>query len=143
MKVIRFDEVIKGVFCAKNVTPYGYFAIVGTQSTSVYLAYAEEGFAVYDHIWTLSQYDCRRANVGASIALVEFLANGTGDFLTYSQTGQIAQWSLSGQKCLGIIAKLPHISQMCVYSNAPDLVCYSRVQRRFFKVKKDTDIKNF
>lgn len=110
MKVIRFDEVIKGVYCAKNVTPYGYFAIVGALSMSVYLAYAEEGFAVYDHIWTLTQYDFRRANVGVSIAFVEFLTNGSGDFLTYSQTGQIAHWSTSGQKCLGTIAKVPYIS---------------------------------
>lgn len=56
VKVIRYDEDVKGVFCTKNTSPYGYLAILGKRSISLYMAYADEGFAVYDHLWTLMHY---------------------------------------------------------------------------------------
>lgn len=50
--------------------------------------------------------------MGASISLIEFMPQSNGDFLTYSQSGDIAIWSNAEKKCMGVIAKLPYISQI-------------------------------
>ena len=54
VKVVRFDEDIQRVFCSKNTGQFGYIAIVGNTRISLYLAYAEEIVAVYDHVMTLT-----------------------------------------------------------------------------------------
>jgi len=54
VKVIRFDEDIRRVFCSRNTTGFGYIAIVGLSKMSLYYAYADEIVAMYDHKWTLN-----------------------------------------------------------------------------------------
>ena len=54
VKVIRFDEYIRRVFCARNTSPFGYIAILGNTKISIYLAYADEIVAMYDHILTMN-----------------------------------------------------------------------------------------
>jgi hypothetical protein len=55
--VQRFDEDIRYVFCSKNISPYGYIAVVGATKLSIYLAYADECTSTYDHVWTISKYE--------------------------------------------------------------------------------------
>lgn len=97
VKVISFDEDIKRVFCAKSTNTYGHFAIVGATKLTVYLAYAEDVFAGYDELMTLTKYDLIKYRIGPQVSLVEFLPSG--DFYTYSHNGDLAQWSLK-QKLL-------------------------------------------
>ena len=54
VKVIHFDEDVQKVFCARNTSPFGYIAVVGQNMVILYLTYAEEASAAYDHIWKLS-----------------------------------------------------------------------------------------
>lgn len=42
VKVIRFDEDIRQVFCSSNTSPFGYIAVLGSTKLTMYLAYAEE-----------------------------------------------------------------------------------------------------
>jgi hypothetical protein len=48
VKVIRFDEDIRRVFCSRNISPFGYIAILGETKMCLYLAYADEIVAMYD-----------------------------------------------------------------------------------------------
>lgn len=67
VKVIRYDEDIQKIFCSRNTAPFGYVAIVGNTKLSLYLAYAEEINAIYDHIWTITQMDFKINKIGQKI----------------------------------------------------------------------------
>ena len=54
VKVIRFDEDIKQVFCSRNVSQLGYIGIIGKSKISFYFAYAEEINATVDFVWSLN-----------------------------------------------------------------------------------------
>ena len=94
VKVIRFDEDIRKVFCARSTSPFGYIAVLGTNKLSIYLAYADEATAMYDHIVTMSQWDFRNRNVGPKVELIDF-TDSCESFVSYQSTGEICLWSIS------------------------------------------------
>ena len=67
VKVIRYDEDIRAIFCAQNTSPFGYIAILGQDKLCIYLAYADEASAMYDHIWTIRSWDFRSHNLGPKV----------------------------------------------------------------------------
>ena len=93
VKVIRYDEDIKSVFCSRNTSPFGYIAIIGKTKISIYYAYAEEINATYDHIKTFNQWDLRMYNAGSRVELLDF-TDKCEFFVTYSGTGELALWSI-------------------------------------------------
>ena len=137
VKVIRFDEDIQKVFCSRNTGPFGYIAIVGNTKLSLYLAYAEEINAVYDWVWTLTQMDLKRNLIGQKIQLLDF-SNKCDEFYTYSQTGEIAVWSISEKRLIRLITKLNRfehpLTMMKVVGKDNTIVCYTRIHRRFFVI---------
>lgn len=105
VKVIRFDEDIKRVMCSRNTSAFGYIAIIGTTKTSMYLAYADEVLAIYDHAWTLNQWDLRLNSAGSRVELIDF-TDSCENFYTYSCTGELACWSIKDKKFSEFITKI-------------------------------------
>ena len=137
VKVVRFDEDIQRIFCSRNTGSFGYITIVGNTKLSLYLAYAEEIVAVYDHVWTLTQMDLKRNLVGSKIQLLDFTAN-CDEFITYSQTGEIVSWAIGEKKFVRQITKLGRfehpLTMMKVVGKNKTVVCYSRIHSRFLVI---------
>lgn len=93
VKVIRFDEDIRHVYTSRNTSPFGYIALIGSTKLSIYLAYADELVVMYDHTWTMGQWDLRLNNIGPKVELFDF-TDSCESFVTYSTSGEIALWSL-------------------------------------------------
>ena len=93
VKVIRYDEDIRKVYCSRNTSPFGYIAIIASTKLSIYLAYADEINAMYDLAWTLTQWDLREFDSGARVEIIEF-SDSCESIFTYSNTGELSIWSL-------------------------------------------------
>lgn len=141
VKVIRFDEDIKRVFCSRNTSPFGYIAVVGVTKICIYLAYAEEVVAMYDHVMTLTQYDVRCANLGHRIDLLDF-TKSCELFFTYSTqcTGDIGIWSLKNKKLKSVLYRLsPQDMPLSIMRTAmEDRLCvgYNRIYQKFILIQK-------
>lgn len=81
------------MFCSRNTSPFGYIAIIGNTKVSIYLAYADEIVAMYDHIWTLNQWDLRMNSAGARADLIDF-TDSCESFVVNSCTGDVTTWSI-------------------------------------------------
>ena len=84
---------------ARNISPYGYLALIGESMMSIYLAYAEEDSCTYDLIWTIEFSDLRKfdVDIGRRIETIDFSPN-CEEFISYMNTGQLCLWSVK-QKC--------------------------------------------
>lgn len=135
VKKIRFDEDIRRIFCSQNTCPFGYIAILGNTKLAIYLAYADEAVAMYDFQWVLSQWDLRLNAAGTKIELLDFSADGNS-FVTLSQTGEIAEWSLKHKEFLEIWVKLSFkelpMVQMKFLDQKDQIICYSRLKQNFY-----------
>ncbi len=69
------------------------------------MAYADEVLCVYDHVWTLNQWDLRLNNAGSKVELIDF-ADAGQTFFIYSTTGEVSQWHLGRKVCMEIVQKI-------------------------------------
>jgi len=97
VKIIRYDEDIEAIFCARNISPYGFIAIVGQSKLSIYLAYSDDTSCTYDHVWTINFWDFRKLNIGRKIELVDF-SNNCEEFIAYTNTGVLVVFDLKKHK---------------------------------------------
>jgi len=88
-----FDEEIRRLVTARNISPYGYLALIGETKLSIYLCYAEEEACTYDHVWTINFWDLRSKNIGKSIEIIDFSPN-CEDFVAYMNSGKICTFSM-------------------------------------------------
>ena len=105
IKVIVFDEVIKQMVTSRNISPFGYLALIGETKMSIYLTYAEEDTCTYDHIWTINFWDLRKLQIGKRIELIDF-SNNCEEFIAVTNTGELNLWSIKKLKFLRKITKL-------------------------------------
>ena len=42
---------------SRNISPFGYVALIGETKLSIYLTYAEHDSCTYDRIWTLNFFE--------------------------------------------------------------------------------------
>ena len=105
IKVIVFDEVIKQMVTSRNISPFGYLALIGETKMSIYLTYAEEDSCTYDHIWTINFWDLRKLQIGKRIELIDF-SNNCEEFIAVTNTGELNLWSIKKLKFLRKITKL-------------------------------------
>ena len=105
VKIIVFDEEIKKLVPARNISPYGYLALIGESKLSIYLAYAEDESCTYDHVWTISFWSLRKENIGKSIEVIDFSPN-CEDFVAYMNSGKIVTFSIKRTKFMDCCATL-------------------------------------
>ena len=105
VKIIMFDEEIRSMIPARNISPYGYLALIGETKMSIYLAYAEEEICTYDHVWTINFWDFRNQDIGKSIEVIDFSPN-CEDFVAYMNDGKITTWSIKQSELTSCCATL-------------------------------------
>ena len=115
IKVIVFDEVIKQMITTRNVSPFGYLALIGETKLSIYLTYAEEDSCTYDHIWTINFWDLRKLRIGKRIELIDFSPN-CEEFIAYTNTGDLSLWSIKKMKFLKRLIRLTSSKQTPITS---------------------------
>ena len=130
VKVIVFDEEIKKLIPARNISPYGYLALIGESKLSVYLAYAEDESCTYDHIWTINFWDLRKENIGKSIETIDFSPN-CEDFVAYMNSGKIVTFSIKRTKLADCCATLSWrnqcpVTQLRSFQNNKKCVAFSK-----------------
>lgn len=103
--MIVFDEVIKEMITSRNISPFGYLALIGDTKVSLYLTYAEEDSCTYDHVWTINFWDLRKLAIGKRIELVDFSPN-CEELVAITNTGDITLWSIKKLKFIRKITKL-------------------------------------
>ena len=72
---------------------------------SLYYAYADEIVAMYDHKWTLNQWDLRMNNSGVRVELLD-ITDSCQSFVTYSSSGEVSLWSIKTKSFTQKISKL-------------------------------------
>ena len=97
IKIIMFDEMIKQMITARNLSPFGYLALIGETKMTIYLTYSEDDTCTYDHVWTINFWDIRKLKIGKRIELIDFSPN-CEEFLAISNTGDLTLWSIKKMK---------------------------------------------
>jgi len=90
---------------SRNVSPFGYLALIGDTKMSIYLTYAEEDTCTYDHVWTINFMDMRKNQIGKRIELIDFAPN-CEEFIAVTNTGDLTLWSLKKTKYIRKIITL-------------------------------------
>lgn len=110
IKMIVFDEVIKQMITSRNVSPFGYMALIGETKISIYLTYAEDDSCTYDHIWTINFWDLNKLKIGKRIELIDFSPN-CEEFIAYTNTGDLSLWSIKKMKFIKRLKTLSNSKQ--------------------------------
>ena len=90
---------------SRNISPFGYLALIGDTKMSIYLTYAEEDTCTYDHVWTINFMDMRKNQIGKRIELIDFSPN-CEEFIAITNTGDLTLWSLKKTKYIRKIITL-------------------------------------
>ena len=130
VKIIVFDEEIKKLVPARNISPYGYLALIGESKLSIYLAYAEDESCTYDHVWTISFWSLRKEGIGKSIEVIDFSPN-CEDFVAYMNSGKIVTFSIKRTKFMDCCATLSWkyqcpVTELRSYMNNKRCVAFSK-----------------
>ena len=118
------------MIASRNVSPYGYLALIGESMISIYLAYAEEDSATYDHVWTKEFSEIRNLNIGRRIELIDFSPN-CEEFVSYMNTGELCLWSIKKKKFIKLLCNLNRktqcpISELRVYNQGDSCLAFSK-----------------
>ena len=125
-----FDEVIRQMVTSRNISPFGYVALIGDTKLSIYLTYAEQDSCTYDRIWTLNFAELRKLNIGKRIELIDFTPN-CEEFIAISNTGDMTIWSLKKQKFVRKVmqfrgkARIP-VTQVRMIMHGDKIVVFSQ-----------------
>jgi len=100
-----FDEVIKEMITSRNISPFGYLALIGDTKMSIFLAYAEEETCTFDRVWTINFWDLSKLNIGKRIEVIDF-SPSCEEFVAVMNTGELTVWSVKKQKFLRRVTSL-------------------------------------
>ena len=78
---------------ARNVAAFGFFALIGKSKISIFSAYADEEFCIYDEVWTIEFISLLGLGIGLSIKLLDFSTN-CESFCGYTNIGYICTWDI-------------------------------------------------
>ena len=96
---------------SRNVSPFGYIALIGETKMTIYLTYAEDDSCTYDPVWTVNFMDLRKLNIGKRIELIDFSPN-CEELIAVMNTGELTLWSVKKSKFIRKITQLSLKRQM-------------------------------
>lgn len=84
---------------SRNISPFGYLALIGDTKMSIFLTYAEDDTCTYDRVWNINFWDLRALGLGKRIELIDFSPN-CEEFVAVTNTGDFSLWSIKKMKFL-------------------------------------------
>ena len=127
---------------SRNISPFGYLALIGETKLSIYLTYAEDDSCTYDHVWTINFWDLRKFKIGKRIELIDFSPN-CEEFIAYTNTGDISLWSIKKMKFMKRLHTLRSnkqtpITHMRSFRNNQMCVAFSQPNNMLLILDNDT-----